>query len=316
MDRLSRLSGNVLSGVPLDRVAHLRRDDDWLTARLAHPETRFVVICEQQTVARNGASAGLITHDHPTISDLLDAGTPLALLGVPDHDPDEGPAHFALDVSHLGAEALLDRSPGGTMMDLREIVQIVPRPEAALVAYARGLMFWHRRHRFCGACGAPNKSREAGHQRVCTNPDCGVTHFPRTDPAVIVLVHSGDECLLCRQSRWPTGMHSTLAGFVEPGESFEECVAREIFEESGVRVGDVRYHSSQPWPFPGTIMVGFMAKALTRDINVDEDELEYAHWYRRADLISRRDSDEFRLPGDYSISRRLIEDWLAGNIPP
>ena len=151
-----------------------------------------------------------------------------------------------------------------------------------------------------------------------------------------MLVHDGDECLLSRQMatkrlagssrraashvssalRWAAGMHSTLAGFLEPGESLEECVFREIHEESGVRVGDVRYHSSQPWPFPGTLMVGFMARALTREIAVDDTELEYAHWYRRDALAGRADSDAFRLPGRYSISRRLIEDWLAGRIPP
>ena len=124
---------------------------------------------------------------------------------------------------------------------------------------------------------------------------------------MITLVHDGDECLLCRQSRWPPGMHSTLAGFLEPGESLEECVAREIEEESGIKVGDIRYHSSQPWPSPGTIMVGFMAQALTREIAVDEIELEYAHWYERRDLLGQRDTDAFRLPGRYSISRRLIE---------
>ena len=231
-------------------------------------------------------------------------------------DGTAGAAHFVVDLSHVEAGSLLARSPGGEMMDLRELVQIVPGPDSALIAYARGLTYWHRRHRFCGACGSPAAALEAGHQRRCTNEDCGAVHFPRTDTAVITLVHDGDECLLCRQSRWPPGMHSTLAGFLEPGESLEECVAREIEEESGVRVGDVRYHSSQPWPFPGTLMVGFMAQALSREIAVDETELEYAHWYKRRDLLGRRDSDEFRLPGRYSISRRLIEDWLAGRIPP
>ena len=143
----------------------------------------------------------------------------------------------------------------------------------------------------------------------------GAVHFPRTDSAVIVLVHDGDDCLLCRQSHWPTGMHSTLAGFLEPGESLEETVAREIFEESGVPVSDVRYHSSQPWPFPASIMVGFMAKAESREITVNDKELEYAHWYGRDWLRNVVDSDAFRMPGKYSIARRLIGDWIEGRFP-
>jgi len=185
-----------------------------------------------------------------------------------------------------------------------------------MLAYARGISYWNRTHQYCGRCGKPTKSVKGGHERTCADETCGSSHFPRTDSAVIVLVHEGDECLLCRQSRWPPGMHSTLAGFLEPGESLEECVAREILEESNIRVADVRYHSSQPWPFPGTIMVGFMAQALNRDIEVDQIELEYAHWYKRDYLLNLAADDPFKMPGDYSISRRLIEDWLAGRIPP
>jgi NAD+ diphosphatase len=136
-------------------------------------------------------------------------------------------------------------------------------------------------------------------------------HFPRTDPAVIMLVHDGDRCLLGRQRIWPKGMHSTLAGFVEPGESLEEAVAREIFEESGIVVDDVTYHSSQPWPFPSSLMLGFFAKARTTDIKVDNVELEAARWYDREFLLNHRDDDTFRMPGTISIARRLIEDWLG-----
>ena len=316
MTGLTRIGGNVLSGMALDRAALRRTDAAWVQARLDDPATRYVAIWRQSAVVRLGPEPRAVVHYRETLDGLLDGRAEPSLLGVEADDGGAGTAHFVVDLSHVGAEALLARSPGGELMDLRESVQIVPGSDAALIAYARALTYWHRRHRYCGACGAPAESREAGHQRRCTNEDCGAVHFPRTDTAVITLVHDGDECLLCRQSRWPPGMHSTLAGFLEPGESLEECVAREIEEESGIKVGDVRYHSSQPWPFPGTLMVGFMAQALSREIAVDETELEYAHWYRRRDLLGRRDSDEFRLPGRYSISRRLIEDWLAGRIPP
>ena len=316
MVSLARIGGNVLSGMPLDRAAHLREDAAWLDARLSDPASRFVAIWRQNAVIRMGPEPRAVMHSRETLDGLLDGRAEPALLGVESNENGAGTAHFVVDLSHLDAAALLARSPGAEIMDLRESVQILPGADSALIAYARGLTYWHGRHRHCGACGASTEPREAGHQRRCGNAGCGAVHFPRTDSAVIVLVHDGDACLLCRQSRWPAGMHSTLAGFLEPGESLEECVSREIHEESGVRVGDIRYHSSQPWPFPGTIMVGFMARALTRTIAVDETELEYAHWYRRGDLLGRPDSDAFRLPGRYSISRRLIEDWLAGSIPP
>ena len=311
MQKLSMLAGNVFSGVPLDRVDHLRTDTAWIEARLNDPASRFVPVWNQQSIVFAGAEPRAALNDRQSIAELLDSNAPLAFLGV---TPDDGGiAHFAVDFSHLPEETLTARYTGGALMDLRDSVQLVPAHEASILAYARGLMYWHRKNGFCAACGHKSETRRAGHERVCTNPACGAVHFPRTDSAVIVLVHDGDDCLLCRQSHWPTGMHSTLAGFLEPGESLEEAVAREIFEESGVQVADVRYHSSQPWPFPASIMVGFMAKANSREINVDDKELEYAHWYGRDWLRNVVDSDDFRMPGKYSIARRLIGDWINGN---
>ena len=312
MQKLSMLAGNVFSGVPLDRVDHLRTDTAWIEARLNDSASRFVPVWNQQSIVFDGAEPRAALNDRQSIAELLDSNAPLAFLGVtPD---DRGIAHFAVDFSHLPEETLTARYTGGALMDLRDSVQLVPAHEASILAYARGLMYWHRKNGFCAACGHKSETRRAGHERVCTNPACGAVHFPRTDSAVIVLVHDADDCLLCRQSHWPTGMHSTLAGFLEPGESLEEAVAREIFEESGVQVADVRYHSSQPWPFPASIMVGFMAKANSREINVDDKELEYAHWYGRDWLRNVVDSDDFRMPGKYSIARRLIGDWINGNI--
>ncbi|MFP6688933.1 MAG: NAD(+) diphosphatase [Alphaproteobacteria bacterium] len=311
MQKLSMLAGNVFSGVPLDRVDHLRTDTAWIEARLNDPASRFVPVWNQQSIVFDGAEPRAALNDRQSIAELLDSNAPLAFLGVaPD---DGGIAHFAVDFSHLPEETLTARYTGGALMDLRDSVQLVPAHEASILAYARGLMYWHRKNGFCAACGHKSETRRAGHERICTNPACGAVHFPRTDSAVIVLVHDGDDCLLCRQSHWPTGMHSTLAGFLEPGESLEEAVAREIFEESGVQIADVRYHSSQPWPFPASIMVGFMAKANSREINVDDKELEYAHWYGRDWLRNVVDSDDFRMPGKYSIARRLIGDWIDSN---
>ena len=179
-----------------------------------------------------------------------------------------------------------------------------------LAAFARGITHWHSRHRFCGVCGYKTVPEEVITRR-CTNPTCATTHFPRTDPAVIMLVHDGNErCLLGRQAAWPQGMHSTLAGFVEPGESLEEAVAREVFEETHVTLSRVTYHSSQPWPFPASLMLGFHAEAKTTDIIVDTSELEAARWYEKSWLLQHEDDEAFRLPRKDSIARRLLEDWL------
>jgi NAD+ diphosphatase len=179
------------------------------------------------------------------------------------------------------------------------------------------MVIWHGNHLHCGRCGSPTESMEGGHSRQCRNPACGHRSFPRTDPAVITLVEdpTGHRALLGRQSRWPQGMHSVIAGFVEPGESLEECVIRETFEETGVRVSEVRYQASQPWPFPASIMLGFRARALTTEINLTDNELESCNWYTRDELRSFGELKgayvERRLPNPFSIARYLVNTWLA-----
>jgi len=201
----------------------------------------------------------------------------------------------------------------GEFRDLREVGVLLPRQEASILAYARGLMYWHERHRFCGRCGAPTESRKSGHVRVCTDTACGLQHFPRTDPAVIMLVHDGESCVLGRRPGWPPGLHSTLAGFVEPGESLEEAVVREVQEEAGleVRLAEVRYNSSQPWPFPCSLRLGFHARTARAPLTVYQDELESVGWFSRERLLNLGEEDDLRLPRGDSIARRLIEDWLA-----
>ncbi|HEX5795533.1 MAG TPA: NAD(+) diphosphatase, partial [Geminicoccaceae bacterium] len=176
----------------------------------------------------------------------------------------------------------------------------------------RALAFWHSRHRFCGACGGATVSAQGGHIRRCQI--CDAQHFPRSDPAVIVLVththpEHGERCLLGRSARFPAGIYSTLAGFVEPGESLEETVRREIYEEAGVEIVDLRYRSSQPWPFPASLMIGFRATASSDALRLDPDELVDAGWYSRAELIDP-ERRPVQLPNRDSIARHLIEDWL------
>ncbi|MEX0759902.1 MAG: NAD(+) diphosphatase, partial [Tistlia sp.] len=226
----------------------------------------------------------------------------------------EDRAYFALDLSSLDSP---DHEPAlagrGSFADLRAFGPLLPRQEGAILAYARGMVWWHDRHSFCGVCGARTESRQGGFQRQCSNPDCGAAHFPRTDPAVIMLVHDGaDRCVLGRQKVWLPGMHSTLAGFVEPGESLEEAVAREVEEEVGLAVEEVVYHSSQPWPFPSSMMLGFHARTRDSQLRVHPEELEDARWFERDFLLASPENEAFRLPRPDSIARRLIVDWLEG----
>jgi len=195
--------------------------------------------------------------------------------------------------------------------DLRQLAGRLAREDGALLALARAMMFWHSRHRFCGACGAPTRSEEAGHMRRCTDAACNTMHFPRTDPAVIMLVTDGERALLGRNKNFVAGMYSTLAGFVEPGESLEDAVKREVREEAAIEVGAVHYHSSQPWPFPANIMLGFYAEAVSTEIALEDGELADAQWFDRTWLRSHVDDNSFRLPRRDSIARRMIGDWLA-----
>ena len=312
---------NFYTAPGFERAGLRRRDPEWLGQRLADPASRFIPVWRNHNlvVEIDGSAPRAIVLPRHEFDPALAAEEPLAtgvavFLGVI-----EEAAHFALDLS--AAEAPLDalRSPalaagGVRAVDLRQIGAVLDRHDGALLALARAMLYWHSRHRFCGICGSPTRVEEGGHMRRCSNPACNAMHFPRTDPAVIMLVVDGDRLLLGRNRQFPPGMYSTLAGFVEPGEALEDAVAREVREETGIRVGAVHYHSSQPWPFPANIMLGFHAAAASSDITIDYGELEDARWFDRAYLVAHRDDDTFRLPRRDSIARRLIEDWLKGEV--
>jgi NAD+ diphosphatase len=191
--------------------------------------------------------------------------------------------------------------------ELRPLAAELQPGEASLVAYARALNLWRANHRFCGRCGAPTIASRAGHARSC--PACGFHSFPRLDPAVIVLVHDGESALLGRQASWPANRYSTIAGFVEPGESLEDAVHREVQEETGIEARDILYHSSQPWPFPSSLMLGFMARATCAPPVLHDGELEDARWFTREDLRA----GAVLLPPREAISRQLIDTWLNDN---
>jgi NAD+ diphosphatase len=219
-------------------------------------------------------------------------------------------AYFAIDVSSEEDSPPPALASLGQFRDLRRVAALLGERHCALLAYAKGIIHWHHRHRFCGDCGSPTASVEGGYVRVCTSEACGRQHFPRVDPAIIVLVASGDRCLLGRKPEWPTGRYSTLAGFVEPGESLEAAVIREVQEETGIEVDQVRYFASQPWPFPSSLMLGFTARGVSEEIHVGEDELEDARWFTREQLRDSLRQGTVKLPFKLAISFHLIESWF------
>lgn len=297
---------NVYSSSPLDRLAHRREDPDWINDRLRDPDSLFVPVWRSRSLVRGAADGNpeAVYISGEMAAALRMQEGPWAFLGTL-----EDRAVFAVDISAAEDPVPLLPDSLGSFVDLRSVGWGVPRPEASVLAHARGLLHWRQRHRFCGVCGGACESHSAGHVMQCTV--CNAQHFPRTDPAVIMLVHRGDRALLGHSARFPKAtMYSTLAGFVEPGESLEEAVRREVQEESGVTVGAVHYHSSQPWPFPGNIMLGFYAEALTEQITIDTNELKDARWFSRDDIRNRHERG-FDLPRVDSIARRLIEDWLV-----
>jgi len=306
------------SGLPLDRAANQRRDEAWVAKHLGHEGTLILPVWRGLNLVRLGDSRPpeAIFPTGPEGRALMAEADALVILGV-----HQETAYVAADISTLDETEVSARAGENVFEDLRRVGALMAGDQGALLAYARGMVHWHQRHRFCGVCGEPTESRDGGHVRICSNEDDAHMHFPRTDPAVIMLIAHDDPegrgpaCLLGRQKKWVDGMFSTLAGFVEPGETLEEAVAREVFEESAIRITDVRYQASQPWPFPSSLMLGFRAKAITTEINVDPRELEDACWFTPDELKAFGEwGDEpprkNRMPRKDSISRRLIDDWL------
>jgi len=296
---------NAYTGSPLDRASNRRDDADFIAQALADPETLFTPVWRSRSLLKGmeDARPEALLLTGAAAEALRMAGGPWAFLGLWGERP-----VFTVDCS--GAEDPLPLLPNtlGSFTDLRQVAGLMPAGEASVLAHARGLMHWRIRHRFCGVCGTECAPRSAGNAMAC--PGCGAQHFPRTDPAVIMLVVRDGHCLLGHSHRFPNVMmYSTLAGFVEPGESLEEAVRREVLEESNIAVGRVLYHSSQPWPFPASIMLGFHAEGLSDDIRIDPEELQDARWFTR-EQVRDPASHGFSLPRVDSIARRLIEDWL------
>jgi len=296
-------------GNPLDRASERRDDAEWIAARLAEATARVLALRDLKPLTRGGAAPALDWQPVAPWRQQIEAGATLIFLGTGD-----GGAHFAIDATGADVAPDIDTE----LVDVRALAPAIPPGDAAILAEARALIDWHARHRFCAQCGSPTRVAAAGWVRRC--PDCRASHFPRTDPVVIMLAVRGDRALLGRNRRRAGARFSCLAGFVEPGETPEEAVRREVHEEAGVRCGRVRYLAAQPWPFPSSLMMGFLAEALTEEITVDPEELAEARWFHRDELremVARAaagpdDPSRVSVPPPLAIAHQICRRWSRG----
>ena len=301
------------AGNPLNRASEKRTDSDWIESKRRDPSSLVLPIWRLEPFLLGPEKSpppselGLL---RPGIADsLAGEGAPCIFLGL-----DGDRAVFALDVSEAGDPANEGPLAGlGHFRDARTAAQMVSIEHAAIIAQAKAMIDWHQRHGFCPRCGAPTKMMDAGYRRLCGK--CNAEHFPRVDPVVIMLATEGDACLVGRGKQFPRGMFSALAGFVEPGETIEEAVRRELMEEASVKVGEVTYHATQPWPFPSSLMIGCFAKAENRDVKVDETELAELRWLERSvarDLIAGKRVAGIGVPPPIAIAHHLLKAWALG----
>ncbi|MBN2231648.1 MAG: NAD(+) diphosphatase [Deltaproteobacteria bacterium] len=301
-------AGSVVAvpGGIVDRAAGLRADAERLRRRLAEPCSRVVPVW-------NGRCLFRAADDHWAVflaggeagSVGMGAGTaPVIFLGI----DGAGRAWFAgaLGDAPEGGPPLAGR---GVFGSLRRRLALLTPADAGILSYAAAMVHWHEHCRFCGRCGSPTVSEDGGHQRRCTGRECGLEHFPRTDPAVIVRVERDGHCLLARQSAWSPGLYSVLAGFVEPGEALEQAVVREVREEAGIGVDQVVYAGSQPWPFPRSLMVGFTARTADSAVACADGELEDVRWFTRDEVAAGLAAGSLRLPAPGTMSHHLIAGW-------
>ncbi|MCE9521517.1 MAG: NAD(+) diphosphatase [Alphaproteobacteria bacterium] len=300
---------NVFANSPLDRAAHLRTNQEWLASAFADKRSLFIPVWKLMPFLiknREGKrEAGWVTAE--LALPLMRPGAVTVFLGL-----HKDCAHFAIDISGLSDPTADGALAGlGEFADLRMVAEEIDIGDAAILAQAKSIIDWHQRHGFCANCGGQTESAEAGYKRYCET--CNTEHFPRTDPVVIMLALNGDSCLLGRQAKWPNGFYSALAGFIEPGESIEEAVARELQEEAGIKTAEVLFFSTQPWPYPSSLMIGCFARAASTEITIDGNELSDAQWFPRAkvrEALLKKGTPELRLPPPLAIAHQLVKSWV------
>ena len=292
---------------PLNRLSDRRDDVAFIDDLATAPQTRCLVLAGDLPLVRSTDNA-----PDPlfTMAQARELGTPRerAFLGM----SEEG-ALFAVQLAARDAEPA--QADGLVQIDLRTLAAqgLVDPAIVGALGQAKSLMYWHARHRFCSVCGAPSRVEAAGWRRVCDA--CQAQHFPRTDPVVIMLAVEGDACLLGRQARFPGGMYSCLAGFVESGETMEDAVRRELFEEAGIACGRVDYLATQPWPFPASLMIGAIAHSPTRALVVDHTELDDARWFTREEtraILEKRHPEGITCPPKMAIAHHIMRAWVEG----
>ena len=303
IDRITRSRRNQFTSVRLDRLVEYREDPEWVIAAQNSDAARFVPLWHSRSLLAKDDEGQVAVYLKPGELDQLDAIQPPTLLGT-----DGKRYFFAVSINDSQREEVLASHPEARFIDLRRASVDMDAKHAGVLAYAKALHYWQHRHIFCGVCGSPNRLLSSGHKLVCSNDECARQTFPRIDPAIIVLITHTNACLLGRNANWPPKHFSTLAGFVEPGESLEDAVVREVYEEAQVRLNKIRYVSSQPWPFPASSMCGFYAEAENRDCTVGE-ELEELRWYTADELDIAVMEDSVRLSPPVSIAFRLLADW-------
>ena len=293
----------TLSGNPLDRAAYKRLDADWLAAARKSPKAVIAVFSKGRPLVKDNAVSFLTSRALEMVGADDEPGV---FLGLDGED-----AYFGLELDPQASEALLSL---GQFVDLRGALALLPEDQTAILGEARGLLNWHATHRFCARCGKPSTIADGGWKRVC--PDCKAEHFPRTDPVVIMVAIRGERALLGRQAMFPPNSYSALAGFMEPGETIEEAVAREVMEEAGVEIGAVRYVASQPWPFPSSLMIGCVAEALSDTITLNDSELEDARWFTREEVVPAlgrpMGQGPLSLPPRFAIAHQILRCFLDG----
>jgi NAD+ diphosphatase len=302
------------TGNPLNRASEKRTDQNWIESKRRDPSSLVLPMWRLEPFLLGAEKSdpptelGLL---RPGIADsLAGAEAPCIFLGL-----DGDRAVFALDVSQAGDPANAGPLAGlGHFRDARMAAQMVSIKDGAIIGQAKAMIDWHQRHGFCPRCGAPTQMMDAGYRRLCGK--CKAEHFPRVDPVVIMLATHGEACLVGRGKQFPHGMFSALAGFVEPGETIEEAVRRELMEEASVKVAEVTYYAAQPWPFPSSLMIGCFARAESRDVKVDDNELAEVRWIERRvarELMEGKQVDGLRVPPPIAIAHHLIKAWALGD---
>jgi NAD+ diphosphatase len=306
VDELSAQVG--FAGNPLNRLSEIRDDVSAVEALLRASEARTLVFAGEVPVLKAGDPLDPCFTLEETRA--FGASREQVLLGI--HE--QGPVFATLFDADLatGEPLAISARSDLTLIDVRSLAvkRLLPRAELGMMAQAKSILHWHMKHRFCSNCGAASQVASAGWKRQCSA--CGAQHFPRTDPVVIMVATRGDSCLLGRQSRFAPGMYSALAGFIEPGETIEDAVRREVMEEAGVKIGRVTYMASQPWPFPASLMIGCIAEALSDDITIDRTELEDARWFTRDEvrqMLQGTHETYLAAPQLIAIARTLLQSW-------